>query len=94
MKIKYFKYINNINFKDFIYKRGYKLDDVKAFYLVTKKQYRNVILKVYTLHFVKGGFACFSVVKFKDYDHLLKTSLGLNGDHVLYWYQKSDIKEY
>ena len=83
-KIKYFKYVNNINFKDFLSNHGYNLNDVKSFCLNTKRQYHNVILKVYSFHFNDGGFECFSVVTFKNYDHLIKTSLGLNGSRVLY----------
>ena len=82
--IKSFKYINNINFKDFLNKHGYSLNDVKSFCLNTKRIYHNVMLKVYSFHFNNGGFECFSVAKFKDYNHLTKTSLGLNGSRTLY----------
>ena len=92
--VKYFKYKDTYNFNLFLKEHNYVIDDVKGFHLSVKRQCRSVMLKVYSFHFKNGGFGCFSVVTFKDYNHLLKTSLGLNGSNTLYWYQKADIKEY
>ena len=81
--IKCFKYINENNFNVFLNEYGYKLEDIKGFSFVGKKQYRCNILKIYFIHFNDGEKEYFKVAIFESFNEYRQSSLGFNGNKLL-----------
>ena len=94
MKIKHFKYVNENCFKVFLKEYGYKLEDVKSFYLYSKSQYHGNILKIYNIHFNDGEVGCFSAVLFKNFNEYHQARLGFSGNKLLCWYENANAKAY
>ena len=92
--IKCFKYKNTKHFNVFLKDYGYKLEDVKGFTLSRKKQYHGNILKTYNIHFNDGEYEYFSVVYFKSLNEYHQSSLGVNGNKLLEWYEHANMRKY
>ena len=92
--IKYFKYMNTKYFNVFLKEYGYKLDDVKGFSFIGKKQYRGNVLKIYFIHFNDGEKEYFKVAYFKSFNECKQSSLGFNGNKLLSWYNDANIRKY
>ena len=81
--IKYFKYVNTKHFNVFLHSYGYKLENVKGYSYVGRKQYNGNILKLYFIHFNDGEKEYFKVVYFKDFNEYRQSSLSFNGERLL-----------
>ena len=92
--IKYFKYKNICKFEEFLSAYEYKLEDVKGFKFIEKKQYRGNILKLYFICLSDGEEICFTTVDFKDFNEYRQTRLGFNGDKLLGWYEDAAVRRY
>ena len=80
--IKLFKYKDMRAFEEFLSAYGYKLEDVKGFSLVEKKQYFGNVLKEYSVHFKDGEYEYFKVVLFKDFNEYHQSRLGFKGSKL------------
>ena len=76
--IKYFKYINTKQFNVFLSSYGYKLENVKGFSFVGKKQYHGNVLKLYFIHFNDGEKEYFKVVYFKSFNEYQQARLSFS----------------
>ena len=92
--IKLFKYKDMHAFEEFLSAYGYKLEDVKGFSLVEKKQYFGNVLKEYSVHFKDGEYEYFKVVLFKDFNEYHQSRLGFKGSKLEEWYQDANIRSY
>ena len=92
--IKYFKYKNTCNFEDFLSAYEYKLEDVKGFKFIGKKQYQGNILKVYFICLNDGEEVYFTVAYFKDFNEYNSVRLGFKGDKLLEWYDDAVVRAY
>lgn len=92
--IKLFKYWYNYDFEMFLKDYGYTLEDVKGFSLFERKRYNGNIWKIYKVYVYGGESVYFSVAFFKSFNEHNQARLGLKGQKLLEWYQKSIIKFY
>ena len=92
--IKSFKYKDSSKFEEFVAAYGYKLEDVKGFSLVEKKQYLGNVLTEYFIHFQDGEYECFREVIFKDFNEYHQARLGFKGSKLEEWFQDANIREY
>ena len=92
--IKYFKYINTKQFNVFLSAYGYKLNDVKGFSFVSKKQYNGNVLKVYFIHFNDGEKEYFKEVYFKNFNEYRQSYLGFSNIKLSGWCSSADVRLY
>ena len=92
--IKSFKYWYGYEFEKFLKDYGYTIDDVKGFSVSGIKRYNGNILKTYKIYVFDGESVYFSVAHFKSFNECNQSRLGFNGNKMLVWYQKANIKFY
>ena len=92
--IKCFKYINENNFNIFLSGYGYKLDDVKGFSVIDKKQYRCNVLTTYAIYFKDDEYEYFTVAVFESFNEYHQSRLGFNGNKLLEWWENANIRMY
>ena len=92
--IKCFKYKDTFKFEEFLSAYGYKLEDVRGYKFIDKKQYRGNVLKVYFICLNDGEEVYFKVVTFKNLNEYRQSRLGFNGDKLLEWYEDSAVRTY
>ena len=92
--IKYFKYKDTSKFKDFLSSYEYKLEDVRGFKFVEKKQYQGNVLTLYFICFNDGEEICFTVVSFKSFNEYHQARLGFKGDKLLGWFEDANVRTY
>ena len=90
--IKLFKYRKASEFIVFVGCCGQKLDDVKGFELVERKQCRGNVWKEYCIHFNDDECAYFKVVCFKNFNDYQQAHLGFNGNKLFDWFEDADIR--
>ena len=92
--IKCFKYKDTFKFEEFLSAYGYKLEDVRGYKFIDKKQYRGNVLKVYFICLNDGEEVYFKVVIFKNLNEYRQSRLGFNGDKLLSWYEDANVRKY
>ena len=92
--IKLFKYKNTSAFENLLSSYEYKLEDVKGFKFIEKKQYCGNVLKLYFICLNDGEEICFTVVVFKSFNEYHQSRLGFRGDKLLGWFEDAGIRKY
>ena len=92
--IKLFKYKDTCEFMAFLVAYGYKLNDVKGFKFIEKKQHCGNVLKLYFICLNDGEEVCFTVADFKDFNEYHQSRLGFKGDKLLSWYEDANVRRY
>ena len=92
--IKYFKYKDTLAFEKFLSAYGYRLENVKGFSVVGKKQYHGNILKIYFIHFNNGEFEYFKVVYFKNFNECNQSRLSFSCIKLSGWYSSANVIKY
>ena len=81
--IKLFKYKNTCAFENLLSSYEYKLEDVRGFKCVEKKQHCGNVLTLYFICMNDGEEICFTVVSFKDFHEYHQSRLGFKGNKLL-----------
>ena len=92
--IKYFKYKNTNAFERFLSSYGYKLENVKGFSFVGKKQYNGNVLKLYFIHFDDDECEYFKEVCFKDFNECNQARFSFSSIKLSSWYSSADVIKY
>ena len=92
--IKYFKFKDTYGFEGLLGSYDYKLEDVRGFKFIEKKQYQGNILKLYFICFKDGEEVSFTVADFKDFNEINQCRLGFKGEKLLSWYQDACVRGY
>ena len=93
-KIKLFQYKDTKAFEEFVSAYGYKLEDVKGFKFIGKKQWRGNVLKFYFICLNDGEEVYFTVEHFKSWSEYQECYLGFHGDKLLAWCEDAIITTY
>ena len=81
--IKFFKYKDTQGFENLLSSYEYKLEDVKGFKFIEKKQYQGNTLKLYFICMKDAEEICFTVVDFKSFNEYHQARLGFKGNKLL-----------
>ena len=92
--IKLFKYKGTSAFENLLSSYDYKLEDVRGFKFIEKKQYQGNNLKLYFICLHDGEEIYFTVVDFKDFHEYHQVRLGFRGEKLLSWFEDASVRMY
>ena len=92
--IQCFQYKDTHKFEEFLDAYNYKLEDVKGFKFVDKKQYCGNVLKLYFICLKDGEEVYFTTVDFKSFNEYHQCCLGFKGDKLLEWFEDAAVRRY